>query len=147
MTQPGETFPSIAARRGWPDTFPNTGAWREGDDPGARQFFALPRPLALEGGGVLPEVSLAYVTSWCAQTSLAAARERLVRHRWIRGQGHPMVRAFHKSPIVTSCGVRYASLTLLACRNGSALSAGRWVVWRCSNGRQCIPTESGRSRR
>ena len=53
---------SIARRRGWPSTFPVTGAWRPGDPVGARKFFTLPRPLALEGGGVLPEVTLAYET-------------------------------------------------------------------------------------
>ena len=56
----GEAIPSLADRRGWPSAFPPTGAWRPGDDPGARRFFDLPRPLALEGGGVLPKVTLAY---------------------------------------------------------------------------------------
>lgn len=53
---------SIAERRGWPEAFPVTGAWRPGDPAGARQFFTLKRPLALEGGGVLSEVTLAYET-------------------------------------------------------------------------------------
>lgn len=53
--------PTIADRRGWPD-FPVTGAWRPGDPSGARKFTTLPRPLALEGGGVLPEVTVAYET-------------------------------------------------------------------------------------
>lgn len=60
-TQDGDDN-SIAARRGWPSTFPVSGAWSEGDPVGARQFFTLPRPLALEGGGVLSEVTLAYET-------------------------------------------------------------------------------------
>ena len=54
--------PSLAARRDWPETFPVTGAFREGDPVGKRKFHTLPRPLALEGGGVLLEVTLAYET-------------------------------------------------------------------------------------
>lgn len=61
-TQDGGENPSLASRRGWPEEFPPTGAWRPGDPAGARKFFSLPRPLALEGGGVLPEVTLAYET-------------------------------------------------------------------------------------
>ena len=53
---------SISDRRGWPASFPVSGGWQPGDDPGARQFFVLPRPLALEGGGVLESVTLAYET-------------------------------------------------------------------------------------
>lgn len=53
--------PSLAQLRGWPD-FPVSGAWTPNDPPGARQFFTLPRPLALEGGGVLEHVTLAYET-------------------------------------------------------------------------------------
>jgi len=48
--------------RGWPDRFPVTGAWQPGDPVGPRKFLTLPRPLALEGGGVLNEVVLAYET-------------------------------------------------------------------------------------
>ncbi|MFT7473101.1 MAG: homoserine O-acetyltransferase [Verrucomicrobiales bacterium] len=59
--QPEENS-SLAARRGWSDAFPASGAWKPGDPVGARQFYTLPRPLALEGGGVLPEVTLAYET-------------------------------------------------------------------------------------
>jgi homoserine O-acetyltransferase len=33
---------------------PASGAWREGDDPGRRQWVDLPAPLALEAGGELP---------------------------------------------------------------------------------------------
>lgn len=57
-----EHEPTLSARRGWPEQFPVTGAWQPGDDPGARQFLTLPRPLALEGGGVLHEVTVAYET-------------------------------------------------------------------------------------
>lgn len=52
----------VSRKRGWTDHFPVTGAWRPGDPSGARQFFELERPLALEGGGVLKEVTLAYET-------------------------------------------------------------------------------------
>jgi homoserine O-acetyltransferase len=38
-----------------------TGAWRDGDPPGRRQFIALPR-MALERGGALPQVQLTYET-------------------------------------------------------------------------------------
>lgn len=55
--------PSLVDRRGWPGRFPVTGAWRPGDQPGARQFVDLERPLALEGGAVLDQVTIAY-ESW-----------------------------------------------------------------------------------
>ncbi|MDQ4116819.1 MAG: homoserine O-acetyltransferase [Actinomycetota bacterium] len=41
---------------------PVSGAWREGDDPGRRQFLDLPTSVKLEAGGELPEVRLAYET-------------------------------------------------------------------------------------
>lgn len=41
---------------------PVTGAWREGDPVGRRQWITLPAPLALEAGGELPDVRLAYET-------------------------------------------------------------------------------------
>ncbi|MFJ1755111.1 homoserine O-acetyltransferase [Kitasatospora sp. NPDC088134] len=41
---------------------PATGAWRDGDPAGRRRFLALPGPLALEAGGVLPNARLAYET-------------------------------------------------------------------------------------
>lgn len=41
---------------------PATGAWREGDHPGRRQWVELPRPLRLEAGGELPGVRIAYET-------------------------------------------------------------------------------------
>jgi homoserine O-acetyltransferase/O-succinyltransferase len=44
------------------DLPPATGAWREGDDPGRRQWLALPDPLPLEAGGTLPDVRIAYET-------------------------------------------------------------------------------------
>ncbi|MFE2298753.1 homoserine O-acetyltransferase [Streptomyces sp. NPDC059445] len=41
---------------------PATGAWREGDPPGRRQWFTREKPLALEAGGELPGVRLAFET-------------------------------------------------------------------------------------
>lgn len=41
---------------------PVTGAWREGDPNGRRQWITLPAPLALEAGGELPGVRIAYET-------------------------------------------------------------------------------------
>jgi homoserine O-acetyltransferase len=42
---------------------PATGAWQQGDPPGRRRWFTLRRPLALEAGGELPGVRVAY-ESW-----------------------------------------------------------------------------------
>jgi homoserine O-acetyltransferase len=46
------------------DVLPVSGAWRPGDPIGRRQFFTLPRdrPFALEGGGQLHEITIAYET-------------------------------------------------------------------------------------
>jgi homoserine O-acetyltransferase/O-succinyltransferase len=41
---------------------PVTGAWREGDDPGQRQFLTVDGSFALEAGGALPEVTVVYET-------------------------------------------------------------------------------------
>jgi homoserine O-acetyltransferase/O-succinyltransferase len=41
---------------------PATGAWREADPPGRRQWVRLDRPLPLERGGELPGVTIAYET-------------------------------------------------------------------------------------
>ncbi|MCK1795063.1 homoserine O-acetyltransferase [Streptomyces sp. XM4193] len=41
---------------------PATGAWQEGDPPGARRFFTSTRPLPLELTGELPEFTLAHET-------------------------------------------------------------------------------------
>jgi len=41
---------------------PATGAWREGDPAGRRQWVRLEHPLPLEFGGELPAVSIAYET-------------------------------------------------------------------------------------
>jgi homoserine O-acetyltransferase len=52
----------VARRRAHESLFPVTGAWQPGDPPGERQFLEFDRPFALEGGGVLPAVTLAYET-------------------------------------------------------------------------------------
>jgi homoserine O-acetyltransferase/O-succinyltransferase len=59
MTEPIEGF-----RRAHPSALPVTGAWRPGDPVGRRKFLSLPpeRPFALEGGGLLRGVVLAYET-------------------------------------------------------------------------------------
>ncbi|HEX6419974.1 MAG TPA: hypothetical protein VFZ77_15850, partial [Acidimicrobiales bacterium] len=58
------TGPSEAFRRVHPSALPVTGAWRPGDPAGRRHFLSLPpeRPFALEGGGLLRDVTLAYET-------------------------------------------------------------------------------------
>ena len=51
-------------RRAHPSALPASGAWREGDPPGARHFVSLSegRPFALEGGGLLEDAVVAYET-------------------------------------------------------------------------------------
>ncbi len=54
----------MTARGRGPGPVPATGAWRPGDEPGGRRFvtlFAAP-PLALEAGGTLSPVEVAYET-------------------------------------------------------------------------------------
>lgn len=84
MTHDGET-PSLGRRRGWPEAFPVTGAWQPGDDPGNRRFLTRQRPLALEGGGVLPEFTLAYET-W-GSLNAAADNAILICHA-LTGDAH-----------------------------------------------------------
>jgi homoserine O-acetyltransferase len=67
------------------DLPPATGAWREGDDPGRRQWITLPEPLRLEAGGVLPEVRIAYET-W-GQLNADASNAVLVLHA-LTGDSH-----------------------------------------------------------
>ena len=55
----GADAPPAAAPLGPP---PATAAWRPGDPPGDRRFVALNGPIALERGGVLPAVTVAYET-------------------------------------------------------------------------------------
>jgi len=72
-----DTVPSAfiteASRRALRGTPPTTGAWREGDNPGGRQFADL-GPLEFESGRSLPHVRLAY-ESW---GELAADRSNVV---------------------------------------------------------------------
>ncbi|PJJ72771.1 homoserine O-acetyltransferase [Diaminobutyricimonas aerilata] len=63
---------------------PATGAWREGDPVGDRRFAAL-GPLALEGGGRLPAVRLAYET-W-GELDADAGNAVLVLHA-LTGDSH-----------------------------------------------------------
>jgi homoserine O-acetyltransferase len=64
---------------------PASGAWREGDDPGRRQWVDLPAPLALEAGGELPGVRLAYET-W-GEPNADASNAVLVLHA-LTGDSH-----------------------------------------------------------
>jgi homoserine O-acetyltransferase len=58
------TEPEVGFRRAHPSALPVTGAWRPGDPPGHRRFLCYPahRPFALEGGGLLQGVTIAYET-------------------------------------------------------------------------------------
>ncbi len=69
-----------------------TGAWRPGDDPGARQFFtfATDHPFAVESGAVLRDVTIAYET-W-GTLNADASNAVLVLHAWT-GDSHAAGRA------------------------------------------------------
>ncbi len=58
------TMPSEGFRRVHPSALPVTGAWRPGDPVGRRRFLSLAddRPFALEGGGLLRGVTVAFET-------------------------------------------------------------------------------------
>jgi homoserine O-acetyltransferase/O-succinyltransferase len=68
-----------------PAPLPVTGAWREGDDPGRRQFHELPEPLLLESGERLPGVRIAYET-W-GELAPDASNAVLVLHA-LSGDSH-----------------------------------------------------------
>jgi homoserine O-acetyltransferase len=67
------------------DLPPASGAWREGDDPGRRQWISLPEPLPLESGGTMPGVRIAYET-WGALNA-DASNAVLVLHA-LTGDSH-----------------------------------------------------------
>jgi homoserine O-acetyltransferase len=74
------------------DVLPVSGAWRPGDPPGRRQFhrIAVDRPFALEGGGLLHDVTIAYET-W-GELDAEASNAILVCHA-ITGDAHASGRA------------------------------------------------------
>ena len=73
-------------RRAHPSAQPSSGAWRPGDPEGRRQFVSMPdRPFALEGGGLLRGLTLAYET-W-GQLDAAASNAVLVCHA-LTGDSH-----------------------------------------------------------
>ncbi len=72
----------------FPTDLPVTGAWRPGDDPGQRRFAVIAepdKPFALEGGGRLTEVRVAYQT-W-GKLNAAASNAVLVCHA-LTGDSH-----------------------------------------------------------
>lgn len=81
------------------EVLPVTGAWRPGDDAGQRRFLTFPadRPLALDGGVTLHEVTVAFET-W-GRLDERASNAVLVCHAWTgdshaageSGHGHPTV--------------------------------------------------------
>ncbi len=84
------------SRRAHASELPASGAWRPGDPIGSRRFLELPaRPFALEGGGLLRGVQLAYET-W-GTLDATAANAVLVCHALTgdshaagpHGPGHP----------------------------------------------------------
>ncbi|HET6664281.1 MAG TPA: homoserine O-acetyltransferase, partial [Acidimicrobiales bacterium] len=58
------TEPDVGFRRAHASALPVTGAWRPGDPIGRRRFLSYPahRPFALEGGGLLQGMAIAYET-------------------------------------------------------------------------------------
>jgi homoserine O-acetyltransferase len=81
------------------ESLPVTGAWRPGDAPGSRRFIALARdrPFALEGGGRLRDIDVAYET-W-GSLSDAADNAVLVCHA-LTGDSHAAgdIGAGHPTP-------------------------------------------------
>ncbi|RCW45222.1 homoserine O-acetyltransferase [Halopolyspora algeriensis] len=66
-------------------SLPATGAWREGDPPGRRQWIPLSSPLPLEAGGELPGAQLSYET-W-GELNADASNAVLVLHA-LTGDAH-----------------------------------------------------------
>ena len=69
---------------------PATGAWLPGMPAGSRRFFTLGRPLALDGGITLPDVTLAYET-W-GELAADGSNAVLLCHAWT-GDSHASGRA------------------------------------------------------
>ena len=77
--------------------YPVSGAWRPGEDPGLRRFLtiAVDRPFALDHGGRLTDVDIAYET--LGELDATASNALLVCHAWTgdshvagpAGRGHP----------------------------------------------------------
>lgn len=76
---------------------PVTGAWRPGDPPADRRFLAIAqqRPFALEGGGVLRDITLAYET-W-GELDERASNAVLVCHA-LTGDAHAAGRSAPGQP-------------------------------------------------
>ena len=92
MTQRPEHLHYDASRR-FPAGLPASGAWRQGDPVGNRAFAEIcgERPFVLEGGGVLPEVTIAYET-WGSldderatpcSSPMRSPVTRMLRARWV----------------------------------------------------------------
>lgn len=83
---PAAGLPRALADR-FPPAFPVTGAWQPGDPPGDRRFVTVTgsRPFALEGGGSLDEVRVAYET-W-GELDRSASNAVLVCHA-LTGDSH-----------------------------------------------------------
>ena len=90
-TVPAPPSPDGLARSGRPTSHPSrlpvTGAWRPGDPVGRRKFVHVPadRPFALEGGGVLHGLDIAFET-W-GELDADAANAVLVCHA-LTGDSH-----------------------------------------------------------
>jgi homoserine O-acetyltransferase len=91
MTDPSRRAPLSA------DVLPASGAWRPGDEPGHRRFLTTPegRPFALEGGGVLSSVTVAYET-W-GDLSADASNAILLCHA-LTGDSHAAGSSGHGHP-------------------------------------------------
>lgn len=86
MSESGEPVGSERAELSV-DVLPATGAWRPGDPPGARRFLSVGtgHPFALEGGGLLRDITVAYET-WGEPTA-DASNAVLVCHA-LTGDAH-----------------------------------------------------------
>jgi homoserine O-acetyltransferase len=89
---PGDPFPRV-----FPTDIPASGAWRTGDDPGARRFLpiASDHRFALEGGGSLTAPTIAFET-WGTLDG-AASNAVLVCHA-LTGDSHAAGRLGHGHP-------------------------------------------------